>query len=248
MAGSQGTEYSYIGKGSVSVREKGTATPLRPIGNVDSLSLKATEEKKELKDFQNAGGGNANSLRRIQAVELSMSIRDFVGENIAMAVFGSSAAVAGSNVLNEAVVAYLGGLTPLAHIAPTAVTVTNVAGTTTYVAGTDYEVTTGGIWIPTGSTIPDAATIHVDYTWAAQTEIQALVNAGKDWEFYFSGLNEAQSGKAVVVKVHRARFGPIQDFALIGDDYAAMALDGDCLKDTGITGAGLSQYFKVTYV
>ena len=248
MAGAQGTEYSYIGKGSVYIAEKGTTTPMRPIGNVDSLSLKATEEKKELKDNQNAGGGTANSLRRIQAVELSMSMRDFVGENIALAVLGSSAAVAGGSVLNEAVVARVGGLTALDHIAPTAVTVTNVAGTVTYAAGTDYNVVAGGIFVPTGSTITDGTTIHVDYTWAAQTEIEALVSSGKDWVLRFSGLNEAQSGKAVVVDVHRARFGPIQDYALIGDDYAAMQIDGDALKDTTITSAGLSQYFKVTYV
>ncbi len=248
MAGAQGTEYSYIGKGSLYIVEKGTTNPMRPIGNVDSLSLKATEEKKELKDFQNAGGGNANSLRRIQAVELSMSLRDFVGDNIALAVFGSASAVTGATVTNEAVVARVGGLTPLLHIAPTAVTVTNVAGTTTYVAGTDYVVTAGGIFIPSGSTIPTGDTVHVDYTYAAQTKVEALVNAGKDWVLRFAGLNEAQSGKAVVVDVHRARFGPIQDYALIGDDYAAMALNGDALKDTGITEVGVSQYFKVSYV
>ena len=248
MAGQFGTEFSYIGKGSVYLREKGTATPLRAVGNVSELTLRATEDKKELLDYQSAGGGQANSLRRISAVEITMAMRDFVAENIALAVFGSASAVAGSSVMNEAVVARLDGLTPLAHIGPTSVTVTDVPGTTTYTAGSDYIVSPGGIFIPAGSTISDGDTIHVDYTWGAQREIEALVNAGKDWQLRFVGLNEAKSGKAIVVDIHRARFGPIQEYGLIGDDYATMALSGDALKDTDISGAGISQYFLVTQV
>jgi len=35
---------------------------------------------------------------------------------------------------------------------------------------------------------------------------------------------------------------------LIADDYGEIAPTGDLLKDTTITGAGLSQYMKVAYV
>lgn len=248
MAGSQGVEYSFIGKGSLYLAEKGSTDPMRPVGNADQLSLKVNEEKKELQDFQNAGGGQANSQRRITAVEISLQLRDFVAANIAMAVFGSASAVAGSTVTDEAVVARKGGLTALEFINPSAVVVQDVTDTTTYTVGTDYEVTAGGLFIPTGSTIADGATIHVDYAYSAQNEVEALTNSGKDWLLRFVGLNEAQSGKAVVVDVWRARFGPVQDLSLIGDDYGAIALTGDSLKDTGIVGAGLSQYFKYAYV
>lgn len=248
MAGSQGTEFSYIGKGSIYIKVKGSTDPLRPIGNCDELTFRPGEEKKTLGDFQNSGGGAANTLRRITGVEMGFRMRDFIGENIALALFGASTNVASGSATNEAVVSRLGSLVPLAKIGPTVTAVTNVAGTTTYVAGTDYEVTAGGLWIPTASAIPAGDTIHVDYTYGAQSVVQALTTAGKDYQMRFSGLNEAQSGKAVVIDVHRFRAGPTQEMALIGDDYAALPVNGDALKDTDVTAGGLSQYFVYTYV
>lgn len=243
MAGSQGTEFSYIGKGSVYLKVKGSTDPMRPVGNVSALSLKANEDKKSQLDFQNAGGGEANSLRRISSVELSITMVDFVAENIGLAVRGSVTAVAGGTVAEEAVVAYLGGLTPLAHVNPTSVVVKDVTDVTTYVAGTDYDVTAGGLFIPTGSSIDDGDTLHVAYSYAGENLVQALTDSGQDYVLRFVGLNEAKSGKPTVVQVHRARFGPVQDMALIGDDYASIALTADALKDTDITTVGLSQYF-----
>ena len=61
---------------------------------------------------------------------------------------------------------------------------------------------------------------------------------------YMGAINEAQSGDPVVVTVHRAKFGPAADLAMIGDEFAELTLTGDALKDTTITTAGLSQYFK----
>jgi len=59
-------------------------------------------------------------------------------------------------------------------------------------------------------------------------------------------LNEARSGKAVVIHIYRQKLGAAQNLALIGDDYAALEISGKVLKDTTKTGAGVSQYFKAT--
>lgn len=248
MAGLQGTEWSYIGKGSCYLAIKGSTDPLRAVGNVSEITVSASEDKKELPDSQNAGGGMANTLRRPSAVEVSMAMRDFVAENIALATRGAVSEVTSGSVTSEAVTARLDGLTPLAHINPSSVVVTNVAGTTTYVANTDYIVTTGGIFIPATSTIPDDTVVHVDYSYSAQRVVQALVNAGLEYVMRIVGLNEAKSGKPVVVDFHRLIFGPTQELSFIGDDYGTLQVAGDALKDATITGAGLSQYFKVTYV
>ena len=248
MAGPQGTELSYIGKGSFSARVKGAAAGMLPLGNVSAANVRITEEKKELLDYQSAGGGQANALRRIQTVELGLTLRDFSAANIAKALFGAASVVAAGTGVTQSVVGYEDALTPLGKAGITNLVVKDVTDTTTYVAGTDYDLVRSGLWVYTAGAIANGATLHLTYDHPAQNVVEALVNAGLEYEVFLDGLNEAQSGKAVAINFHRLRFGPVGDWGLIADDYGELALTGDLLKDTTNTTAGLSQYMKVAYV
>jgi len=248
MAGPQGTELSFIGKGSFSARVKGSAAGMLPFGNVSAASVSVTEDKKELLDYQSAGGGQANALRRIQTVELALTMRDFTAANIAKALFGSASVVAAGTGVTETVTGYHDALTPLGKAGVTNLVVKDATDTTTYVAGTDYDLLRSGLWIYSAGDITDGETLHLTYNHPAQNVVEALVNAGLEYEVFLDGLNEAQSGKAVAIRFHRLRFGPVQSWGLIADDYGEIALTGDLLKDTTITTAGLSQYMKVAYV
>ena len=248
MAGPQGTELSYIGKGSFYARVKGAAAGLLPLGNVSAASIAVSEDKKELLDYQSPGGGQANALRRIKTVELSVTMRDFTAENIAKALSGDASALSAGTSVAETVIGYRDALTKFGKAGVTSVVVKNSAESTTYVLGTDYELTRSGLWVLGTGAITDGQTLHVTYSHPAQNIVQALVNSGDELEVFLDGLNEAQSGKAVTLAIHRLRFGPVQNLALIGDDYGEIQLTGDLLKDSSITGSGLSQYMKVAYV
>lgn len=113
-------------------------------------------------------------------------------------------------------------------------------------AGTDYEVRPAGIWFSSTSTIPTAQ-VTVAYQRPGQDVVQALTQAAGEYELVFDGINEARSGKASVVTVHRLRFGPAANLDLIGDDYAGMELTGKLLSDD-TQGAGLSRYFRAVIV
>jgi hypothetical protein len=240
-------DQSYIGKGTVYIREKDAAGPMYSVGNVSKLEFGVTEEKKELKNFQSAGGGLANSLSRIDKVEASFTLHDLSTENLAMALYGDTSAVTAAAVTDESHTAYLGGLIRLANLPNLSetITVTDSTGTTTYVLNTDYTVTRAGIIPLAGGSIVEASTILVDYTKLAGNVVEAITNSAKEWEMVFDGLNEAQSGKAVVIDVHRLKFGPPTGIGFIADDFAGLELKADLLADTSITGTGLSQYFKV---
>ena len=248
MAGPQGTELSYIGKGSFYARAKGSAAGMLPLGNVSGANVRITEDKKELLDYQSAGGGQANALRRIQTVELGLNMRDLTADNIAKALFASATVVAAGTAVTESVVGYEDALTPLGKAGITNLVVKDVTDTTTYVAGTDYDLVRSGLWVYSAGAIANGATLNLTYNHPAQNVVQALVNAGLEYEVFLDGLNEAQSGKAVAINFHRLRFGPVADWGLIADDYGDLALTGDLLKDTTIITAGLSQYMKVVYV
>lgn len=237
---------SYIGSGNLMIREFGAAAPFVEIGNVSACNLSPQEDVKSLPDHTKPGGGKRNEVRRITGVDLSYTFHDFSAENFARALRGSVATIAAGTATAESVVAYEGGYTPLAKIATTITSVEPVGGGTPYVEGDDYELRDGQLYIPDGSAIPapvaGAANVDVDYTYAAQKKVQALVNSNKQYELLFIGLNEAQSGKRCRVRCHKVAGGVLQQMALIGEDYGAGEVNGGLLADTS-KGTGESQYF-----
>jgi hypothetical protein len=132
---------------------------------------------------------------------------------------------------------YKGGLIPLARPVNKAVSpvVTSTGGSpTTFTAGTDYELRDGGIFIPTGSTMTNGQNILVDYTGLGFDTVQALTQSAQEYEMLFEGLNEARSGKPVVVQAFRVKLGAAQNLSLIGEEFAALDKTGS-----------LSKYFTV---
>lgn len=248
MAGPQGTEQHYVGKGTFSARVKGAAAGMLPFGNVSAATIRMAEEKKSVLDYQNAGGGEANAFRRIQSVGLDMTLNSLTADNIAKGLFGVATIVAAATGVTETVVGYEDALTPLGKVGVTNLVVKDVTDTTTYVAGTDYDLVRSSLWVRASGSIVDASTLHLTYDHPAQNVVQALTNSGLEYEVFLDGLNEAQSGRAVAMRFHRYRPGPAADWSVIGDDHTTLPLSGDLLKDSSIIGAGLSQYLTIEYV
>lgn len=240
---------SYIGKGIIYIQPKDGSTAMLPIGNCSKLELSFDEEKKEQKDFTSPGGGNANVLQSISSVSGSVVTHDISAENLALGLRGSVTYQTASTVTDETqdVLGVDGEMVPFDFIPDTTVAyvVTDNAGTTTYVKDVDYTETANGILV-IGAGSMTAETIKVDYTKAVSEVMQALTAAGLEYKLFFDGLNEAQSGKAVAVRIHRAKFSPAQGLGLIGDDFAEMPLDLEILSDNTIVGAGLSKFLVVS--
>lgn len=242
------TDYSYIGSGRILARRRGSAEAYRELGNCSALTLGVETETKSLRDFRSPGGGTYNQVDRITAVTLSVTAHDLSPDNIALALYGTTEAVAGGSVAAEAAVAYKGGYVVLEGNPSAVASIEPVGGGTAYVAGTDYVLQHGAIFIPATSSIPAPSTpttpnIEVDYTDRKGDMVHALAAAAAELELVFLGLDEADSGSHVTVRVWRAKFGPAQSIPLIGDDYAALEMTGACLADASKVG-GESQYFQ----
>lgn len=119
------------------------------------------------------------------------------------------------------------------------------AGKAAPVAGTDFEVRAGGLFVTAGVIIAGGVPWAVSYTKAASDLVQAIVTSGKEYELVFDGLNEARSSKRTKVTAHRVKIGALQNLSLIGEDYAAAEATGKVLKDTTKNGTSISQYFAV---
>lgn len=241
------SDYSYLGSGKVYLANNSLTTGLLEIGNCSKLEFATDEEIKELQDYQSPGGGVINEVRRTKGVNLAMTLHQMDPANLAMALYGTSTPTVAGTVTDEVITARKGALCRLAKPNPTSVVVTDNAGTTTYVAGTDYEVRPGGIFVFTGGAITAAESLKVDYSYGGFDVVQALLNAPGEYLLFFEGLNEARTGKPVLIDAWRVKFGAAKALSLIGDDYAELSVEGKVLKDTTKTG-GTSQYFRAQMV
>lgn len=236
--------YPYLGSGKVYARLSGVAAGLLELGNASKLDLAVKEDKKKLQDFSKPGGGTYASVSRIDTVTLQMTLNDLNKTNVARAVFGTESAVEGDTVTDEVVIGYKGALVPFAHINPTDVVVTNSAATTTYVEGTDYEVRAGGIYIIPAGAITDAQSLKVDYEYLDYDKVEAMTSGAITLELHFEGLNEANSGKPVIVDIYRAQLSPTKALSLLGDKFSDLEVEAEVLKDASKVGVGISQYFR----
>lgn len=231
---------SYIGKGIVYIEDD--SGRLVDVGNVTAFSYAATEEKKELKNFRTAGGGNYNSLSRVTAVNINLTMSDFSANNLSLGLFGAVSAVAAGTVTDEAQTTpddvSVDFLLPTDHMIDIGETVT----VTGYVEGADFEKKPAGILVLAAGSIPASTALAISYTKKAVDVVQAFVNAARNRRVVLDGLNEADSGKPALIDVHKAKFGAAAETAFIGDDFGEIALTGEALQDETITTTGLSQY------
>ena len=238
---------SFMGKGTIYIRERGSTEGLLTLGNCSGFDLAFNTDKKEQKDYESAGGALVASDSRISSVTGSVTALSFHSRNLALALRGLVNVIAGGAQVAEPHVAYADSLVPFDFLPDKsqAITVTSVGGTVTYVAGVDYVLKNSGIRIVDTGAIADASTIEVNYTSENQYSIEGLTVSGKEYELVFDGLNEANTGKAVRLTNHKVTITPTQALAMIADDYGELPLEFDILKDETKDGSTESQFVKI---
>lgn len=230
--------------GSVYARLAGAAAPFQSIGGMEELKLDIKEEVKKQSDLSGAGGGTRHQSRRIESVSMSLKLQDLNVVNVARAVFGTASAIAAATVVGEAVTAYLGGLIPLAHINPSAVTLKE--GADTIAPAGNYEVRPEGLFIfDDAQDILDATALTVNYAHSGYDLIEALTTAAPILEMRYAGVNEAGGGSASIVDLFRVQFGAAKSWGLIDKDFGTLDIEGEVLVDPTKSGAGISRLFRV---
>lgn len=241
---------SFIGGGTIYLREVGVAAGLQSVGNSDDLSFAINEDKKTQRNFQQQGGGNISAQSAISDVTATLNGLSFQLNSLAVALRSLVNTVAASAVADEVGIGYLDSFVPFAKMPDmtAVVTVTGSSGTPTYVEGTDYNLKNTGIFIPDGSNITDGLALEFTYTSVESYNIQGITKAAVDYEIYFDGFNDADNGKAVSVQCHKVKFSPSSALALISEDYGSLPMSFEVLADTTKDGSAESQYFSVNMV
>jgi hypothetical protein len=241
-----------------SAYKAGTAG-LVEIGNASSFELNADIEEESTTDFTSVSGGVDCAVRSINKVTLAIKINCAKAENLAKALSGAGAT--GNTpvvaVVDEPKILWLGAVQPLNKMMDRAIApvVKNMAGSTTYVNGTDYEITkAGAIRKLPGGTIPEpvvtlgvgAPNIKVSYSSKAASAVQMLTNTGEDYVLYFDGANQADDSAIAQFFLYKVRVGPAKSVTVIGDKMTVLESDWSVLRDdskpTGTLQVPQSQY------
>ena len=240
------TNKAFIGKGSIYLEEVGGNMGLLPFGNCPEFTLSFAEDKKEMKDSEDSGGGVVSSVSRIAGVTGSISALSITKENLALALRALITVEEVTPITAEASTAYLGGFVEFAKVPDMAtVVVSDTGASTTYVAGTDYELKNSGIVILQTGVIPDGDPIELAYTPKGALVVESLAADTKEYRMVFDGLNEADSGNPVEVACHKVKFSPAQALSLISEDFATLPLTFDVLKDEAIIGSTKSKFARI---
>jgi len=235
---------TWLGSGNVSLRAYGSSAPFARIGNCEQLSFNINENEISLADHTSPGGGKYDSVRRIESVEIAMSWNELSVSNLVKVLYATSTYLKPEAVAGEKHKAAPGGLIVLDRMPLTITTVKNGASELKADDGA-YVATGGGILIPEDSALPADTELTIAYQGAGVDVIEALTDSGQVYEMFFEGMNEAGTGKRANIRIHRVKIGAAQDLNWIGDDFAALDVTAESLKDTTRGGVGKSAYFRI---
>lgn len=208
------------------------------------FEVKATTKLVEMTSKSRGGYGQiVESVPLQQPTEFSLSLAEVNKESLTMALLGTQAAYtqAAAPVVDEVVVGHIGGWSQLtkSNLNPAVPpVVTNSAGVTTYVLGTDYEINfqLGWIKVLVGGTITEGQSLKVDYTALAfaGTKILGARNAQLRAKILFDGINQAD-GSAAVVECWSAVMSSSAAFDFLADKFNEVPLTGRLTVPTGKT-------------
>ena len=182
-----------------------------------------------------------------QPADLTVELTEVNRETMAIALLGTTAAITQSagTLTNEPIVAKLDRWKPLskANLLESSVVVTNVAGSTTYVKGTDYIVNAQLGWIKAlpGGAIADGTTLHVDATYdsISGTQVRGATQAQLRVKVRLDGKNFADDTPCIVT-CHEVVIAADAAFDFLSDQFATVTMPGR-MK----TPAGFNEPFTV---
>lgn len=236
--------------GQVYARPYGSNVLPMPIGNVLELGLQHTEDVQKQTDMTKLGGGTHAEVRRVTDVQVAMKLADVNVVNLARAALGTVTGVDVNTATDEGgwTVGSLGSIFPLVGVGPSAVTVkkgATAAGAATVPMAGNYEIRPEGIYVLENATgILPTDKLWVTYTSLPYAVIEALTTKSVELQLLFGGLNEADSGKPVIVDIWRASQGVTQALSLLNSGFGALDVTGTVLQDPTKTGAGVSKYYR----
>lgn len=214
----------------------GNSTGFQLAGNCKKFAPKVETETKENKlNGRDTFGQTAESFTRITGSSLSMTFNRYDPQILAAAFMGSAvdmAAAAGP--YTASITAIKDRWVETGYTGLDTCVVKDATDTTTYVAGTDYEVNKRTGMIKALTTDLDGDTLHVSGDTLAKTgaKITAGTQSVVNVALRLDGKNLATGGN-VLVTVWQAQLRSETDFDFMGEDFPEVTFTGTLITPTG---------------
>ncbi len=239
---------SFIGSGIVEIAPYDAAVDFysrafRDTGNNSAFSYGFTVNDRTLASFRSPSGGTYASAPRIDTVTGQIAMRNLNPDNLALALWGTTASAGTTAIADEAHVIHAGKFIPTKRMIDTTVAPVVEKGATV-VSTSDYTVSEHGITIAatiTTATVVDGDAITISYTPKASVSVQALVTAAPSVSVFLRGF-DAVSGQPHSLAIWKAKLNAADTVENIGEDFGTLSLPFTAEEDATITGAGLSKY------
>lgn len=236
-------------RGELYMKELGTpGAPLLPIGNAEvSISQSLTEITQP--NFTTLGGNNCK-VAYPESVNMAIVAHCLNPDNLAKALLGTVTNPVGVVIDEEHVVNAVHELIPFNYVPdkskPVLVEGSGAYAATTYVEGTDYVLTNGGIKIIDGTTIPMGTTLNISYEYGQNYKVDAQTVGQKEYMVVLDAYNAGGDQRPFVLKAWRVKLNPTEEIAIIsGEEFASLNLNGEILADSSKTLG--SQFFTVEW-
>lgn len=222
----------FIGSGEIYING-------RDVGNASDFTIQTPKiDTKELKSMRRDSYGNiVKSVPISFSQSLKFTLTDIDKDNLILAMYGEGSVISqtAGSVTDEVVTVIKGRWVPLARRkikSSPAVVVTDSAGTTTYVNGTDYNIDyeSGRILALDAGSISNGD-VKVDYSYDAYTGYKVDANRQQliEAELRFVGRDIAM-GRNVEVVVYKVSIQPNSEVDLLSTDFIKLGFVGDILS------------------
>jgi hypothetical protein len=229
---------------------QGYLTNLKRIGCGNrTLKIALSREKGKVKESCSGQALTLKTWTKGQEAMITLEMVQFSRDELAIALYGTSASVAGSTVTNEQMpTVAVGDYVHTKHPGISSYVLTDSAGTpATLVEGTHYEIDSaahGRVKILSLGAFTQP--FKQAYAHSAYGRVTAFTGAATRKGIIFDGVNVAEGNDPVRVIVPLIDFDPTKDFNWLSQDEVTLALEGEILyADALVNDTAFGAFFKV---
>lgn len=248
--GALATTQYFMPQGRLMMAEKHATTgePLGFIhlGNAINVKVALNTSTIDRKEAMTGQRGLVAQFETEKGATFSFDLESFSKENLAMAMRASVADIVGGAISNQKITLYKGKENLLPKIRCSNVVLKTADGLTTYEDFTAYD---NSVAVPETGDIAtldtgNGAEVYLSCSYAAQIDIEPLVNSAKTYWFWVDGNDTAQQGAITAIHLYKVQPQVLKELLLISDEPGSLSIEGPCMLDaTRTTG---SKYLKVT--
>lgn len=247
--GALATTQYFMPQGRLMMAEKhpttGEPMGFTHLGNAINVKVGLETSTIDKKEAMTGQRGLVAQFETEKGATFSFDLESFSKENLAMAMRATVADIVGGTISGQKITLYKGKENLLPKIRCSNVALKSLDGVDTY---EDFLAHDNSVAIPDVGDIAALDTgsgveVLLSCSYAAQVDIEPLVNSAKTYWFWIDGIDTAQQGAITAVHLYKVQPQVLKELLLISDETGTLSIEGPCMLDP--TRSSGSKYLKI---